>query len=101
MPGFWTHATKRTTFTLSVDDFGVQYFGKTDADHLITDIKDNYYVTIDWASTRYCGLTLDWHYTAKPRPYADVSMPDYVQKPCERFGHQAPEQTQHSPPQVD
>ena len=67
-PGLWTHTTKLTTFTLCVDDC-VKYFGKTDANHLIAAIKEHYDVTIDWASTRYCGLTLDWHYTAKPRPY--------------------------------
>ena len=38
-PGFWTHATKRTTFTLCVDDFGVKYFSKADANHLIAAIK--------------------------------------------------------------
>ena len=54
-------------------------------------------MTIDWASTRYCVITLDWHYTAKPRPYVDVSMPDYVQKSRERFGHHTPERPQHSP----
>ena len=96
-PGLWTHTTKRTIFTLCVDDFGVKYFGKTDAGHLIAAIKEHYDVTIDWASIRYYGLTLDWHYTATPRPYVDVSMPDYVQKSRERFGHQAPERPQHSP----
>ena len=96
-PGLWTHATKRTTFTLCVDDFGVKYFSKTDANHLIAAIKDHYDVIIDWASIRYCGLTLDWYYTAKPQPYVDVSMPDYVQKSREHFVHQSPEQPQHSP----
>ena len=33
--GLWTHTTKRTTFTLCVDDFGVKYFSKAKADHLI------------------------------------------------------------------
>ena len=80
-----------------MDDFGVKYFGKTDADHLIASIKERYGVTIDWASTIYYGLTLDWHSTAKPRPYVNVSMPDYVQKSRKHFGHQAPEQPQHSP----
>ena len=37
--GLWTHATKRTTFTLCVDDFGVKYFSKANADHLISSIK--------------------------------------------------------------
>ena len=32
-PGLWKHETRRTTFTLVVDDFGVQYFRKEDANH--------------------------------------------------------------------
>jgi hypothetical protein len=34
IPGLWKHETRRTTFTLVVDDFGVQYFSKEDANHL-------------------------------------------------------------------
>jgi hypothetical protein len=34
-PGLWRHKTKRTTFVLCVDDFGVKYFSKDDANHLI------------------------------------------------------------------
>jgi len=33
-PGLWSHETLKTTFTLAVDDFGIKYFSKTDADHL-------------------------------------------------------------------
>jgi hypothetical protein len=29
-PGLWRHRTKRTTFVLCVDDFGVKYFSKAD-----------------------------------------------------------------------
>jgi hypothetical protein len=25
-PGLWKHKTRRTTFTLAVDDFGIKYF---------------------------------------------------------------------------
>ena len=34
-PGLWHHTTRRTTFTLCVDDFGVKYFSPDDANHLI------------------------------------------------------------------
>jgi hypothetical protein len=27
-PGLWTHTTRRTTFTLAVDDFGIKHFSK-------------------------------------------------------------------------
>ena len=60
-PGLWRHKTRPTTFTLCVDDFGVKYFNKDDAHHLINAININYRTTIDWDSTRYCGLTLKWN----------------------------------------
>ena len=33
-PGLWRHTSCKTTFTLCVDNFGIQYFSKADADHL-------------------------------------------------------------------
>jgi hypothetical protein len=39
-PGLWKHNTKRTTFTLTVDDFGIKYFSKADADHLFAALHD-------------------------------------------------------------
>jgi hypothetical protein len=51
-PGLWKHETRRTTFTLVVDDFGVQYFSKEDANHLINSIEANYPVKIDWTGSK-------------------------------------------------
>ena len=39
--------TRRTTFTLVVDDFGVQYFRKEDANHFINSIEAIYPVKTD------------------------------------------------------
>ena len=33
-PGFWKHEWRPISFTLVVDDFGVKYVGKQNADHL-------------------------------------------------------------------
>ena len=32
-PGLWRHTSRKTALTLCVDDFGIQYFSKADADH--------------------------------------------------------------------
>ena len=93
-PGLWKHRTKRTTFVLCVDDFGVKYFSKTDALHLITALKTHYELTIDWSGSLYCGLTLDWHYD---KGYVDVSMPGYVHRALTKFNHPPPAQKQHAP----
>ena len=93
-PGLWKHETKRTTFTLCVDDFGVQYFSLEDANHLINALKESYECTIDWEGRHYCGLTFDWNYK---QGYVDVSMPGYVPKALEKFGHPAPSKPQYAP----
>ena len=61
-PGLWKHTSHRTTFTLYVEDFGIQYFSKDDADHLIDTIQATYECSINWEGTQYCGLTFAWNY---------------------------------------
>jgi hypothetical protein len=93
-PGLWRHKTKRTTFVLCVDDFGVKYFTKDDALHLINALEASYSLTIDWDGKLYCGLNLDWHYD---EGYVDVSMDGYVWRALIKFGHPAPWRAQHAP----
>ena len=93
-PGFWTHNTRPTVFTLCVDDFGIKYCSRDDADHLIKAIQSAYQCKIDWNGTNYLGMTLDWHYDKK---YVDVSMPNYITKVLERLQHPKPARPQFSP----
>ena len=51
-PGLWKNKTRRTTFTLVVDNFGVQSFSKEDADHLFTSTEANYPVKTDWTGSK-------------------------------------------------
>ena len=37
-PGLWRHTSRKTTFTICVDDFGIQYFSKAESEHLINSI---------------------------------------------------------------
>ena len=57
-PGLWKHTSCRTTFTLCVDDFGIQYFSKDYANHLIDAIQATYEFSINWEGTQCFGLTL-------------------------------------------
>ena len=47
-PALWKHATCDITFSLVVDDFGVKYVGKENADHLIQALKKQYTLSVDW-----------------------------------------------------
>jgi hypothetical protein len=94
-PGLWRHRSRPTTFTLCVDDFGIKYFSKTDAQHLIAAVEINYQCTVDWSGTLYCGLNLAWNYE---KGYVDVSMDGYVKRALKRFNHvPTSTRTQHAP----
>ena len=86
-PGLWEHETRKTTFTLVVDDFGVQYFSKDDADHLINAIKANYPVKVDWTGSKYIGIDLAWNYE---KGEVILSMKGYVIKALKEFQHKKP-----------
>ena len=44
---FWEHKTRPTKFSLCVDDFGIKYFCKADAEHLLNSLKCYYNITTD------------------------------------------------------
>ena len=74
-PNIWKRETRKTKFYLCVDDFGVQYFSESDAQQLISALKDKYEITVDKKGENFCGLKLDWNYTHR---HVSISMPDYV-----------------------
>ena len=93
-PGLWRHSTRPTTFTLAVDDFGIKYFTKADADHLFAALATKYQLTQDWTGSQYLGFHLDWNYTAG---YVDLSMPGYVTKALSTLQHPLPSKPQDAP----
>ena len=93
-PGLWRHITRRTTFTLAVDDFGIKFFSKHDADHLFDAIATKYALTKDWSGTSYLGFTILWNYDDG---WVNISMPDYIPKAMLTLQHPQPSKAQHSP----
>jgi len=94
VPGLWTHKTRPISFTLVVDDFGVKYVGKEHAMHLINILKSHYEISEDWTGNKYIGITFDWDYANKR---VHLSMPGYISKALQRFGHERPRRLQNSP----
>ena len=76
-PGMWRHTTDPITFTLAVDDFGIKYFNKVDANHLFSALHAKYSITIERSGVSNLGLTINWNYN---NGYLDISMPDFVPK---------------------
>ena len=56
--GLWDNKTRRKTFCLCVDDFGVKYLNRYDADYLLEYLKKNLEISIDWEGRNYFGLTI-------------------------------------------
>jgi hypothetical protein len=83
-PGLWTHVSRPISFTLVVDDFGVKYVNKEDADHLVASIKSTYTLSEDWTGNLYCGIALDWDYINRT---VDISMPGYIKKKLQEYKH--------------
>ena len=93
-PNIWQHTTKRTKFCLCVDDFGIKYYSKEDAEHLLQALRTAYEITVDTEGKNFCGMTLDWNYQ---QSYVDISMPEYVQKALDKLQHTPSTTPQHAP----
>ena len=92
--GVFAHVHRPTKFCLCVDDFGVKYFSKDDANHLLSALQELYGVTVDWEGKNFCGLTFNWNYDKR---YVDISMPQYVQDALKRLQHHPKVSPQYSP----
>ncbi len=92
--GLWKHESRPIQFTLVVDNFGVKYVQKADADHLMTCLKEHYAVSEDWEGTRYVGLTLKWDYDKRT---CIISMPGYIARVLQRFQHPKPSHSENAP----
>jgi hypothetical protein len=86
VPGLWKHDTRPIQFTLVVDNFGVKYVGKKDAQHLKNALEEHYKLTCDWIGKHYIRITLDWDYN---KCQVHLSMPNYMQKALKQFQHKA------------
>ena len=92
--GLWAHETRPTTFCLCVDDFGIKYFNKADADHLLHALGTKYTTSVDGSGKNFCGLTIDWHYE---KNCVDISMPGYIRKLLQKLQHFMKKNPQYTP----
>ena len=80
-------AQDQKNLCLCVDNFGIKYYSKDDAQHLLNAIGSNYQYTTDRAGENYCGLTLEWNY----------SVSGYLEKALKRLHHKQKVSPQCSP----
>jgi hypothetical protein len=93
-PSLWKHNTRPINFSLVVNNFGVKYVGKENAQHLLDTVRHYYKCSCDWKGGQYCGLTLKWDYEGKK---VHILMPRYVTKALTHFWHPPPVKSQDQP----
>ena len=92
--GLFRHVTRNIIFSLVVDDFGIKYTNRDDAQHLIDTLKKEYPITIDWDASIFLGMHLKWDYT---NCTVTISMPGYVKTSLIHFNHAPSKSPQHLP----
>ncbi len=86
-PCLFRHKTRDISFALVVDDFGIKFHNKDDVHHLLTSLRELYTITEDWTGSKYVGLTIDHN---RHQHTLTLSIPNYVDKACQRFNITAP-----------
>ena len=90
--GLWHHATREIQFCLVVDNFGVKYINKADANHPNAALSRIYKITSVWSGNIYLGLTMKWDYKAQT---SSVSIPGYVANVLKKLNHTKDCRPQH------
>ena len=86
--GLYKQEKRNISFSLVVDDFGVRYIDKQDADHLITTLQKKYPIKMKWVGDYYLGMTLEWDYNKiHSKQNVQLSMPGYVKEALIKFKH--------------
>ena len=57
--GLFVHKTRKISFTLVVDDFGIKYHRQEDVEHLIKAMRSKYTFKVDYQAKQYIGIHLD------------------------------------------
>jgi hypothetical protein len=76
-----------------VDDFGIKYVGRENAEHLMMPIKKHYEISSDWKESAYCGLKIDWDYANGP---VDLYMTGCIKTVLHTYQHLAPARAEHT-----
>ena len=77
-----------------VDDFGVKYNNKKDAEHPMSVFKEHCDIIEGWKGKRYIEMHMRWDYKVKQ---VHVAIPGYVEKTLKEFCHEQPRTQQDSP----
>ena len=81
------HTSWDIFFALVVDNFGIKYSNREDAEHLRNALQLWYPVTTYWTRSKKMGLTHKLDYINRT---VDLFMPNYISVVINKFHHKAP-----------
>jgi hypothetical protein len=70
------------TFALVVDDLGVKFTGVVHANHLISTLRKDYEVTVDWKGELFVGIKLEWDYDKRT---LDTHVPGFTKRALHKY----------------
>ena len=89
----WTHKTRKISFCLCVDNFGIKY-QKLEYPHHLQKLYSNLHWKINYEEETFLGFTLKWIYE---QGYVDISVIGYVYPLLAKLQYPAPIKPQYSP----
>ena len=96
-PCLFKHETNSVAFTLVVDDFGVKYKGKADAEHLLATLEKLYKIKTNWTGDAYIGFDIALgKCSSTALRTATLSMPRFLPNALKRF-NLPPHKPVHNP----
>ena len=93
-PLLFRHVTSSVCFTLVTDDFAIKYTARADVDHLLSAIREEYRIEVDWDGSKYLGMSIAYN---RPSRTITLSMPGYVEAALKRFNVVRGSKPTHSP----
>ena len=83
---------------LIVDDFGLEYVRKQEADHLASVLKNHHDISQDWEGKKFEGIDLDWNYAIKNCDRTCcLYMKNYIKILLVKMNHTMPHKPQITP----
>ena len=78
-PGTWTHQSNGISFTLVVDDFGLNS-SMSSLDHLFNVLKTFYDITTNMKGDLHIGVSLEWKLNHSTRCSMPKHIPNFMKK---------------------
>jgi len=93
-PGLRRHTWQQVMFVLFLDNFGVKYICKADADHLHQALQQLFTVATDWTGSKFACINIQWDYLKQT---SQTNMDGYIANVCTRFARTDLKKLEHSP----